>query len=333
MTIEIKTLKIEPRRQTFGHIARRLGADKPASRYDEATLDVQPTDNFHYKPLWGADYWHIDPRRTRIVMADWYALRDPRQYYYGAYNIARAAQSQTTETNFEFVDKRNLLAAVDPAWRETVAFYLLPLRHMEWGANNNATDMCDRGYGTAVTAPCIFAAADRLGMAQIIGRIGLLLDGNTGKALERAKQDWMDAPEWQGLRRLTEDSMVVRDWFELFVGQHLAIDGMLYPLVYGRFDVAGQRQGGTALSMLTEFMSDWSAEHGRWVDAVVRTAAAESDDNRALLTGWFTAWRDRAADAFAPLARRVLGSEAGTAAVAETAAALTARAKALGLSV
>lgn len=331
MTIEIKTLKIEPRRQTFGHIARRLGADKPASRYDEATLDVQPTENFHYKPLWGADHWHIDPRRTRIVMADWYALRDPRQYYYGAYNIARAAQSQTTETNFAFVDKRNLLAAVDPAWRETVAFYLLPLRHMEWGANNNATDMCDRGYGTAVTAPCIFAAADRLGMAQIIGRIGLLLDGNTGKALERAKQDWMGAPEWQGLRRLTEDSMVVRDWFELFVGQHLAIDGMLYPLVYGRFDVAGQRQGGTALSMLTEFMSDWSAEHGRWVDAVVRTAAAESDGNRALLTGWFTAWRDRAAEAFVPLAERVLGPEAGSAAVEETAAALTARARALGL--
>lgn len=333
MTIEIKTLKIEPRRQTFGHIARRLGADKPASRYEEATLDVQPTENFHYKPLWGADHWHFDPRRTKIVMKDWYVLRDPRQYYYASYNIARAAQSQTTETNFDFVEKRNLLANVEPAWRDVIAFYLLPLRHMEWGANNNAADLCDRGYGTAVTAPCIFSAGDHLGMAQIIGRIGLLLDGNSGVTLDQAKRNWMTAPEWQGLRRMTEDSMVVKDWFELFVAQHLAIDGVLYPLVYGKFDVAGQRHGGTALSMLTEFMSDWFGEHSRWVDAVIKNTAAESADNAALLTDWFTAWRDRASQAFAPLAIRVLGAESGTAAVEDTVAALTARAKKLGLSV
>lgn len=333
MTIEIKTLKIEPRRQTFGHIARRLGADKPASRYEEGTLDVQATANFHYKPLWGADYWHFDPRRTKIVMEDWYKLRDPRQYYYASYNIARASQSQTTETNFDFVEKRDLLAQLDPAWRNVVAFYLLPLRHMEWAANNNSADMCDRGYGAAVTAPCIFAAADHLGMAQIIGRVGLALDGNSGALLEQAKQHWLEAPEWQGLRRMAEDSMVTADWFELFVAQHFAIDGVLYPLVYGKFDLAGQRHGATALSMLTEFMGEWFGEHSRWVDAVIKTAAAESDANRALLGQWFTVWRDRAAQAFAPLAARVLGEEAGAAALNDTVAALTARAQALGLPV
>mgnify|MGYP000863705328 FL=1 len=333
MTIEIKTLKVEPRRQTFGHIARRLGADKPASRYEEATFDIQATGNFHYKPLWGADHWHYDPRRTAIVMADWYALRDPRQYYYASYNIARAAQYQNTESNFEFVEKRNLLAQVDADWRDTVAFYLLPLRHMEWGANNNSADMCDRGYGAAVTIPCIFAAGDHLGMAQIIGRIGLLLDGNSGRLLEQAKTRWMDAPEWQGLRRVMEDSMVTKDWFELFVAQHLVMDGVLYPLVYGTFDVAGQRHGATGLSMLTEFMADWFTEHSRWVDAVIKTAAAESDANRALLSGWFGHWAARMGEAAAPLAARVLGDEAGAAAVADAVAALTARAKALGLTV
>ena len=51
MTIQIKTIDIEPKRQTFGHIARRIGEGKTASRYQEATLDVQATANFHYKPL------------------------------------------------------------------------------------------------------------------------------------------------------------------------------------------------------------------------------------------------------------------------------------------
>lgn len=333
MTIEIKTLKVEPRRHTFGHIARRFGVDKPASRYEEATYDVQATDNFHYKPLWGADYWHIDPRRTQIVMKDWYVLRDPRQYYYASYNIARAGQYQTTETNFEFVEKRNLLTNVDPAWLDTVAFYLLPLRHVEWGANNNSADMCDRGYGTAITAPCIFAAGDHLGMAQVIGRIGLMLDGNSGKLLDDAKKNWMEAPEWQGIRRLVEDSMVTKDWFDLFVGQNLVMDGILYPLVYGKFDMAGQKHGGTAMSMLTEFMADWFAEHSKWVDSVIKTTAAESAENKALLSDWYSTWAARTVEAYAPLAAKVLGEEAGTAALTETASALTARAKSLGLSV
>ena len=42
MQVDIKTSDIRPIRQTFSHVARRLGADKPASRYQEATLDMQP---------------------------------------------------------------------------------------------------------------------------------------------------------------------------------------------------------------------------------------------------------------------------------------------------
>ncbi|WP_029010047.1 aromatic/alkene monooxygenase hydroxylase subunit beta [Azospirillum halopraeferens] len=333
MTIDIKTLKVEPRRQTYANIARRFGVDKPASRYEEATLDIQATANFHYKPLWGADHWHFDEGRTAVVMRDWYALRDPRQYYYATYNIARANQYQTTERNFEFVEKRALLALMEPAWRDTVEFYLLPLRHAEWAANMNGADMCDRGYGTAVTAPCLFAGVDHLAMAQIIGRIGLALDGNTGTSLERARERWMTAPEWQEIRRLAEDTLVIGDWFEQFVAQNLCIDGVLYPLVYGRFDAEGQRAGGAGVSMLTEFMSDWSAENARWADAVIKGAAAESPENRALISGWFATWSRRAADAWRPLAMRVLGEAAGAAAADEASGALTARARKLGLDV
>lgn len=333
MTIDIKTLKVEPRRHTFGHIARRLGADKPASRYEEGTLDLQATDNFHYKPLWGADYWHFDERRTAIRMADWYALRDPRQYYYASYNITRANQYQVTEHNFDFVEKRNLLALLDPGWRKTIAFYLLPLRHAEWGANMNCTDICDRGYGTAITAASMFSAGDHLAMAQIIGRIGLLLDGNSGAALEQAKTDWMEAGEWQDIRRMTEDSLVIGDWFELFVAQNLCVDGLLYPLVYAHFDSAGQDRNAAGLSMLTEFMSEWFAEHSRWVDALLKTAVAESAGNKALIDHWFAIWSRRAATACAPLVAKVLGAEAGSAAIGQTLAELDKRAAGLGITV
>jgi phenol hydroxylase P1 protein len=196
----------------------------------------------------------------------------------------------------------------------------------------NCTNICDRGYGTAVTAPSMFAAADHLAIAQILGRIGLAFDGNSGTALDKAKAQWMTAPEWQGMRRLVEDSLVIEDWFEQLVAQNLAIDGLLYPLVYNRFDTEGQTRGATGLSMLTEFVTDWFAEHSRWVDAVVKTAAAESADNTALISGWLARWTNTAAAALLPLAVHVLGDAPGKAAIEQGITTLKRRAQSLGLT-
>ncbi|MGX1691306.1 MULTISPECIES: hypothetical protein [Brevundimonas] len=71
MNIDLKAEAITPRRHTFSHIARRFGVDKPASRYEEATFDVQPMVNFHYRPTYSPQFELYDARRTRIVMNDW----------------------------------------------------------------------------------------------------------------------------------------------------------------------------------------------------------------------------------------------------------------------
>ena len=332
MSIDLKTISVDPKRQTFGHVARRLGGEKPASRYDEGMLDLQATHHFHYKPLWEPEYWVYDERKTEIKMADWYALRDPRQYYYATYNIARANMNQAVERNMAFVEKRNMLASLTPEWAEKVKHTLLPLRHVAWGANMNMSNICDRGYGTAVTAPCIFSAADQLGMAQLISRIGLVLDGNTGDSLDAAKATWMTAADWQDIRRMVEDSLVTKDWFEVFVAQNLGIDAVLHRLVFDAFDAEGNAHGAAGISMLTEFMRDWREEQDRWVDAVVKVAAAESAANNALLSGWASQWLNRALTAAAPLAATALGAGAD-AALADIAASQRDRCKKLGLTV
>jgi phenol hydroxylase P1 protein len=331
VTIDLKTLNLEPRRQTFGHIARRFGEDRPASRYEEGMLDLQATAHFHYKPFWEPDKELYDPRRTEIVMADWYDLRDPRQFYYATYNINRAGMRAAAQHNFDFVEKRGMLDSLTPEWKAKVEEYLLPLRHVAWGANMNATQICDRGYGTAVTAPAIFTAGDQLGIAQLIGQIGMDMAGGTGDALDAAKDKWMTAEYWQGLRKLVEDTLVVQDWFQLFVAQNLVIDGLIYPLVYEAFDAEGQKHGGAAISMLTEFMSEWFADHSRWADAVIKVAAKESEANAAKLSEWYAQWRDEAAAALRPLAAHVLG-DGGDAAVDGVVETLDARAAKLGLN-
>jgi phenol hydroxylase P1 protein len=306
MQIDLRTVSIKPVRQTFDHVARRIGGDKPASRYQEGSFDVQATENFHYRPTWDPEHELFDTGRTAIRMADWYAFRDPRQFYYGAYTLARAKQQDTAEANFDFVDSRGLASKLPEDLKSTTLELLLPLRHVAWGANMNNAAVCAYGYGTTFTQPCIYQAMDQLGIAQYLTRVGLLL-GDVG-SLDEAKRAWMEDDRWQGLRRYVEDSFVIKDPFELYVAQNVALDGLLYPLVFETLvdDLLAAR-GATAVAMLTQFMTDWFAETRKWVDATVKTAAAESADNKALLEKWTAHWRDRAAAALTPVAQIVAG--------------------------
>ncbi len=306
MQIDLRTVSIKPLRHTFDNIARRIGADKPASRYQEGTLDMQQEVNFHYRPTWDPDHLIYDRARTAVKMADWYSFKDPRQFYYGAYTLARAKQQDTAEANFDFVENRGLAATLPAEIRDTVLKMLIPLRHVAWGSNMNNAGICAYGYGTAFTQPCIYQSMDQLGIAQYITRVALLL-GDVD-VLDTAKTAWMEDDAWQGLRRFVEDSFVVKDPVELFVVQNVVLDGLMYPLVYDTIiDDVLSSQGGTPVAMLTQFMTDWFAETKKWSDATVKIAASESAENKQILAQWLTEWRDRAASALLPVARIALG--------------------------
>ncbi len=331
MAVEIRTNGVKPVRNTFGHLARRFG-DKPATRYQEIAYDVQPEVNLHYKPLWDPDGEIYDRRRTVVTMRDWYALKDPRQFYYGSYTTTRAKQQDALDRQLDFAEKRDLLRLLPDEVRESIVFALLPLRHYEWGANMSNCHVAAYGYGTAVTQAAIMVTTDRLGMAQHLSRIGLLLDGNTGESLSIGRSLWIDEPLWQGLRREVEALFVTRDWFEVLVAQNLAADGLVYPLFYQQFDQHVAARAGSALSSLTDYLLRWYEETAKWVDATIKTAAAENPENRERISQWFRNWRDRMAQALRPLSQSLLG-DASEQALAAVLAQLDARAAKLGLTV
>jgi len=329
MHIDLRTVSITPLRQTFDHIAARIGADKAASRYIEATMDVQADANLHYRPTWDPEHEIFDTARTAITMRDWYAFKDPRQLYYGTYTQSRARMQEAAEADFEFVETRGLADGYDDAARRTALDVYLPLRHVAWGANMNGAAMCAYGYGTAITQPCLYQGMDQLGIAQYLTRLGMAL-GQPGD-LQAAKHAWLEAPAWQELRRYVEDSFVVKDWFELFVAQNLALDGLLYPLIYGELEKALTARAGPVVAMLTRFQSEWFEDSSKWVDACMRIATTENPSNKAQLEAWTAHWRARALKALEPVAQLAFGEKAG-AALDRAAAQLDARLAKAGIS-
>lgn len=299
MQIDLRTVNIEPVRKTFDHLARRFG-DKPASRYQEGSYDLQATENLHYRPTWDPDQALYDPNLSRIRMQDWYALKDPRQFYYSTYTLARARQQENMEANFSFVEERGLHDMLSAEIRQKALDLLIPLRHAAWGGNQNNALICGYGFGVVFTQPCIYHAMDNLGISQYLSRLGLLLGGT--EALHQAKQSWMNDSSWQPLRRLVEDSMGIRDPFEVFVLQNVVLDGLLYPLVYERIvDDYLSSRGGQAVAMLTQFMPSWFTESKKWTTGVLKVAAAESPENAAVLAEWIKTWSDRVVSSLIPV--------------------------------
>jgi len=329
MQIDLRTVSIKPLRHTFDHIARRFG-DKPASRYQEGTYDIQQTDIFHYRPMWEPELQLFDKRRTKVQMKDWYALKDPRQYYYGAWTIARARQQDAADSSFEMIEERGLAGIVPEAQRKLALDILVPMRHVEWGGNMGNSFISAYGYGTAITQPCLYHAMDHLAVAQYLTRIGLVLDGPD--ALDTAKDAWMNGAMWQPMRRHVENTLVLQDWFEIFVAQNLVLEGLSYPVFYDYLDSEFSANGATAISMMTRFMAEWATETSKWVDAQIKVAAAESPENKAMISDWVKQYRAPVVEALTPLIHHAFGNKADSV-LDDMSAQFATRCTKLGLSV
>ena len=330
MSIDLKTTQIEQKRITFDNVAAKLGEGKVPSRYQEVMVRMQPEEVFHYRPTWDPQHEIFDADRTAVNMQDFDDLTDPRQYYYAPYVIQRSKQQETMEKNFSMVEKRGLLTALDAALVERIRRVVIPFRHAEWGANTNNLFIAAYGFGTPMPVAADFQGMDRLGIAQYLTRIGLILSGNDPEILDRAKSEWLDDPLWQPLRKLIENSFVLKDWFELHLLQNFLLDGVLHPLLFEHFDADIVNNGGTAFAMLTEFFVEWYGEAMRWTDHTIRTAAAESAGNKALLSGWKNQWLPEVKDAALPLAAYIF-AERGTDVMGEILSRLETRAGNVGL--
>jgi phenol/toluene 2-monooxygenase (NADH) P1/A1 len=300
---ELRYQVIEPKRQTYQNVIDRFG-DQPASRYLEATLDVEPRENFHYRPTWAADRELYDERFSALRLTDPYAYTDPRQFYYTPYVTNRAAMHDEFGKTLAYMEKRDLLAKLPAGWRSVLASVVIPLRHYESGAQLVTVAGARFAYGTSLEQCCTFAAFDRVGNAQMLSRVGIATGGGGGDQLKIAKQEWLDGAHLQPLRRLVEEIMVVDDWAEGLLAVDI-IDSLVYPLVYGGLDEAALLSGAGAYSLFAQHLTGWFADQRKWLDALVTAWATDpekGEGNRESLARIVTTWGPRAQEAVGALA-------------------------------
>ncbi len=302
MELNIASVEIEPKRHTFGHIARRFGEDRPASRYEEGIYDAQETENFHYRPMYEPEFEIYDKNRTKIKMNDWYDLLDPRKFHYMTYVSARSKENSANQQSFDFIDNNGLIYRYSTEMKEEIYKYLAPLRHYEYAANLNNLNIVARGYGTALNAAALFYATDSLGMAQHITKTILAVSDNDTSVLDEAKNSWMTCENWQPLRKLVEETLVIRDPIQILVAQNVALDGLVIPLLIRDFSAnIANKNNDFSLKMMLEFIYNWQEETTKWLDSILGVMVKESEENREILSSWANEYISKAIDALTPL--------------------------------
>lgn len=303
MQYELRYQVIEPKRQTYQNVIDRLG-DQPATRYQEATLDVEPRENFHYRPTWAQDRELYDERYTALRLTDPYAYADPRSFYYTPYVTNRAAHHDEFGKTLAYVEQRDLLAKMPEGWKQLVGAVVVPLRHYESGAQLISVAGARFAYGTSLEQCCTFAAFDRIGNAQMLSRIGIAAGSGTAAVLTSAKQQWLDGDHLQPLRRMVEEAMAVEDWAEGLLAVDHA-DAVLYPLLYSALDEIALLEGGGAYSLVVQHLTSWYADQRKWLDALLKTWAGDEQHgaaNRDTLRRINSDWAGKVRDAVSAIA-------------------------------
>ncbi|WP_396932096.1 phenol 2-monooxygenase [Mycolicibacterium sp.] len=303
MQYELRTQSIDPLRPTFTNLQKRYG-DKPATRYQEGTIDVQAVEHFHFRPVWDAEREIYDERFSALKLSDPYSFTDPRQYYYAPYVTARSQLFDGFAKTLDYVESRGLFASLPDAWRTLAVNGLLPLRHYEGAAQMICSEGARFAYGTTIEQCLSFAAFDRIGNAQLLSRIGLALGDGSAQLLSEARTRWLEADELQPLRRYCEELLVETDWAVAAVALDLT-DRLIYQLIYQYLDQRALVGGASALSLLGQHLGDWYADNRRWLDALLQAWTADPEhgaSNTQVLHSTVEAWLPAATGAVKGLA-------------------------------
>jgi phenol hydroxylase P1 protein len=302
---ELRTQVIEPPRKTFTHLVTRYG-DRPASRYEEGSIDIQAKENFHYRPLWDPTHEIYDETYSAFRLTDAYSFTDPRQFYYAPYVTSRASMADAVASTLDYLDSRDLLGRLPAAWSSVLGELVVPLRHYESGAQMVSCDIARFGFGTTITQCAAYAAFDRIGNAQALSRVGIALGGGTAELLGDAKTRWVEDAALQGVRRYIEELFLEKDWGKALVRLDV-MDRLVYGLFFAHLDDAAIEGGAGSYSLIAQHQSHWFKDQRKWVDALYKAWATDAETgaaNKELLAATTAEALTAALDAMAPVAAR-----------------------------
>lgn len=238
-------------------------AKRRATQYEEITLHTQWDPKNFAQSGWfnldknGNPAWREDA--TKLQSTDWWEYRDPNAEWFRPFVKRQTDIGRSIEQSIAGAKRAKTFENFDPSWTTFLQTHHAAYRFAEYGLFL-ALCQAQREAGSDVVAqPIIFQSVEKDRHAQDITLYAMILEAEIpGFNDSQAKSMWMDAPEWQGLRKIIEYLLACRDWGEI----NLVVNCFIEPLA--------------STLMCRELIQRNAPLHGDPVSAVI-AQAAESD--------------------------------------------------------
>lgn len=289
---------IKPIRNTYKYMSG-LKVKRPTT-YDEATYNLEPKENFHYRPIWNPEMNIFDERLTKVRLEDWEQFRDPAKLYYATYCYSRADLQTKIKGQFEAADRYGWFKNMDPAFVNTISELFPVLRHLIFGESVAFMYIGRAAVGTAIEQCATYQCYDELGTAQLLTRICLELEEQNPTILQDGKQTWMEDKKYQKLRALTERLMVTWDWAEAMVATNLVLDLILYPLFFEEMTALASKKGVMGYMAFSQFFMEMAEYEKNYTYELVKMLLADRPENKEILQSYINKWLPEVIEAITP---------------------------------
>jgi hypothetical protein len=214
----------------------------------------------------------------------------------------QAEQERAIERMTQDVALGDVDADIDATWlREIIAGHYAVWSFVEWGLFRALFPASREALSDTVAASMLFETFDRARHSQDIVHYLLMLEEQVpGFDARPAKDIWLESPRYQPLRKMVEElAFLVRDWGESIVAVNLVFDPIVTEVVISSLvgylapfhgDVVSRAIIASAERDRSRSLA-WTRE---FVGMVTAPGVPAASDNRDLIAGWVTHWRNQA---------------------------------------
>jgi hypothetical protein len=288
-----------------------------ATRYEDVTIDTQPSVHRHLKRGWpvsfedGRGTW--SDSSTALRCSDWFEFRDPGEQWERTYYQVGTAIEHQIEGALRSAREEGLMEDFAPEWVEFLRSVVqIPayVEHGLWFAM--ATIGRDCLSDSVATCVCLQAAMKQRS-AQALVLYAMDLEEHYGPfPIEAACQSFVEDEPWQPTRRYLERLAATPDWGEVIFAANLCFEPLVGTLLRRELGTRAAAANGDSVTPVLarvetqewEWARAWTTELSRFLLADEAHGAA----NREVITGWVKDWLPQSIEAglaLAPLAERV----------------------------
>jgi len=263
---------------------------------------------FEMDPNAPINQWYLANREgSPFNVDDWEGFRDPAKLTYADYVMLQHERETYLDLLIDHHEAAGSVAALDPAWVDTLTKLLVPLRFPLHVLQMTALYVAQMAPSAFIINCSNFQAADEVRRIQRLAYLTrLLADAHGGQiaTTATARDPWERDAAWQALRESAERLLGVHDWGAAFATLDLVLKPALDTVVNDRLAGLAAANGDEFLSLLlTEFQRD-DRRSKDWTSALVRYAVDRDPAMAGVLRGWVeaaTPLTDAAVAGLAPL--------------------------------